>query len=139
MKKAFLFTFILLVTLAGAAVYNAGVVRQATANQREGILLECDSNAVSQQLNVRGMSRIQLVVTGLDSARVLVSYLFGGIDYLTPTARAEVLDTVKIRVYTDTLSTNGVHILTAPMGTAMQVQTDKVDDSVVVFFNMSTY
>jgi len=138
MKKV-LSVILLTAALGFSALYNSQIIRSITAFQREGVILEADSNKTSLPLNIRGMSRIQLTISGIDSATVIVSALVGGTDYLTPDGKIGVLDTAKVEFNIDTLTTNGLHDLSTYMGTALKVRTTKKDNAVKVRFNLSTY
>ena len=136
--KKFVYLVVLLATLLTAREYNATTIRSISPYQREGILLDTDSILTSSALNVRGMSKIQLAVSGIDSTTIIVSFLIGGNDYLTPDARIGVLDTNKVEFDVDTLTANGLHTIDY-MGTALKVRSTKKDNTVKVRFNISTY
>lgn len=134
MKKILL----VLTSILIAATYDVKTVENVGAYQREGIMLECDSNASSAILNIRGMSTVQLSVSGIDSTEVIVYWYVGGIDFLSYNNKIGITDTSKVRFAVDTIEADGIFSYTY-IGTGVGVETTKLDSLVKIRFNFSTY
>jgi hypothetical protein len=110
-------------------------------SRQQGYILECDSNSSSSIIDIRDNSRMQLTITGIDSATVIVTLYVGRKDFINSIFwnANSTRDTTKLATDIDTITVNGVYDFSDYMGTGLKVSSTKKDNGVKVFINLSTY
>jgi hypothetical protein len=128
-----------LISMVMSATYMINTIQSVAVIQQEGIVFECDSNATSDQIPIRGHITKQITVTGIDSANIIVLLLVGGRDYLPSNVNVLSVDSAKAGIYIDTITADGVYSYDSYSGTAFKFISTKKDSGIKVRYNSSTY